>query len=215
MATNRKMFNDFRDTIYAASEHLKDIQRNGQNVILFQALLPKLPDPNNPALFEDATILDTIRNHICEQNEEGTYRYGLVPVVAVGVATQFCKTRQEFTAVAGLYKNAHRSQIRDDLFCWNHFNPNRQGLRNFTRALRWLYHHLSPSNRPTVDEKLTTTAISADRVSQQGVRTQPRGSRPEAVGAGGFFTADEDQFDKLYGGPKPSLGLSPFEMRRR
>jgi len=80
------MFNDFRDTIHAASEHLRNIQRKGQNVTLFQALLPKLPDPNNPALFADATMLDDIRKHICEQNGDGTYQYGMIPVVAVGAA---------------------------------------------------------------------------------------------------------------------------------
>jgi hypothetical protein len=215
MATNRKLLNDFRDAIHAASRFRKNIQRNGQNGTLFQSLLSKLPDPNNTALLEDATILDTIRNHLCEENEDGSYRYALVPVVAVGVATQFSKTRNEFDRVAGLHGTAYRTQIRNDLFYWNHCNETREGLRQFRRALRWLYHHISPSNRPAVDEKLTTTAISADRVSQQGVRTLPRGSRPEAAGAGGFFTEDEDQFNKQYGSPKPSLGLSPFEMRRR
>jgi hypothetical protein len=69
MGTNRKTFNDFRDTIHAASEYLKNIQRTGQNVALFEVLLAKLPDPNNSALFEDATILSTVRNHLCEHNE--------------------------------------------------------------------------------------------------------------------------------------------------
>jgi hypothetical protein len=149
MATNRKMFNDFRDTINSASEHLKDIQRNGQNITLFQSLLPKLPNPNNAALFEDVTVLDTIRNHLCEQNEEGIYRYGMIPIVAAGVASQFSKTRHEFDRVAGLHSGAYRTQIRNNLFYWNHFNPSREGLRQFTKALRWLYHHLKgPSNPP-------------------------------------------------------------------
>jgi hypothetical protein len=33
MTTNRKMFNDFRDAIHSASEHLMDIQDNLQNVV--------------------------------------------------------------------------------------------------------------------------------------------------------------------------------------
>ena len=149
MATNR-MFNDFRDTTHAASEYLKNIQRNGQNVTLFQSLLPRLPDPNNPALFKDASILDAIRNSICQQNEEGIYRYGMIPIVAAGVAAQFSKTRDEFDRVAGLYSGAYRTQIRNDLFYWNHFNDSRQGLRQFTRALRWLYHHLKGPSNPSI-----------------------------------------------------------------
>ena len=149
MATNRKIFSDFRDTINAAGEHLKDIQRNGQNITLFQSLLPKLPDPNNPTLFKDASMLDAIRNSICEQNEEGIYRYGMIPIVAAGVAAQFSKTRDEFNKIAGLHARGYRTQIRNDLFYWNHFNESREGLRQFTKALRWLYHHLKgPSNPP-------------------------------------------------------------------
>ena len=152
MATNRKMFNDFRDTIHAASEYLNNIQRTGHNVTVFQSLLPRLPDPNNAALFKDASILDAIRNSICEQSEEGIYRYGMIPIVAAGVAAQFSKTRDEFNKIAGLHARGYRTQIRNDLFYWNHFNPSREGLRQFTRALRWLYHHLKPSDPPMTEQ---------------------------------------------------------------
>jgi hypothetical protein len=135
------MFNDFRDVIDAASDHLKDLQRTGQNVALFQSLVPILPDPNNPTLWKNPALLDTVRNHLCEQND-GTYRYAMIPVVAVGVAAQYAKTRKEFTSVAGLYGTGYRSKIRDDLFYWNHFNPHRQGLTKYTCSLRWLWQIL-------------------------------------------------------------------------
>ena len=141
------MPNDFYDSIYAANEHLQNIQRCGQNVALFHTLVARLPDPNNPALF-DAAMLDTVRNHLCERNDDGSYRYAMVPIVAAGVASQFSQTRKEFEAVAGLFKNALWSQVRNDLFYWNHFNESREGLRHYTRALRWAYHHLKPNGAP-------------------------------------------------------------------
>ena len=138
----RPRFDDFRDVIEAASEHLKDLQRTGQNVALFQSLVAMLPDPNNSTSWESPDLLGTVRNHLCEQNEDGTYRYGMIPIVAVGVAAQYSKTRKEFTSVAGLHATGYRSKIRDDLFYWNHFNPNRPGLTKYTRSLRWLWHVL-------------------------------------------------------------------------
>jgi hypothetical protein len=139
---SRPMFDDFRDFISAASDHLKDLQRIGENVALFKSLVVMLPDPNNPTLWENPALLDTVRNHLCERDEDGTYRYAMIPIVAVGVAVQYTNTRKQFLSVAGLYANAYRSQIRDDLFYWNHFNPNRQGLRKYTFSLRWLRHVL-------------------------------------------------------------------------
>jgi hypothetical protein len=139
---SRPTFDDFRDVIYAASDYLKDLQRTGQNVALFQCLVPMLPDPNDPTLWDNADLLDAVRNHLCERNEDGTYRYAMIPVVAVGVAVQYAETRKEFESVYGLYKNGYRSKIRDDLFYWNHFNPNRQGLKRYTLSLRWLWHFL-------------------------------------------------------------------------
>jgi hypothetical protein len=66
----------------------------------------------------------------------------MIPIVAVGVAVQYAKTRKQFDSVAGLYKNGYRSKIRDDLFYWNHFNTNRQGLSKYHLSLRWLFHVL-------------------------------------------------------------------------
>ena len=139
---SRPIVDDFRDVIHAASDHLKELQRSGQNVAIFHSLVLLLPDPNNPTLWENPDLLDTVQNHLCEQNEDGTYCYAMIPVVAVGVSAQYAKTRKEFTSVAGLYATGYRSQIRDDLFYWNHFNPNRQGLTKYTRSLRWLWHVL-------------------------------------------------------------------------
>jgi len=138
----RPRFDDFRDAIHAASDHLKDLQRAGQNVALFQSLVHVLPDPNNPTLWGNPALLDTARNHLCEQNEDGTYRYGMIPIVAVGVAVQYAKTRKQFDSVAGLHATGYRSSIRDDLFYWNHFNANRQSLSKYRLALRWLWHVL-------------------------------------------------------------------------
>jgi hypothetical protein len=156
-AVLRPLFGDFRDVIHAASDHLKDLQRTGGNVALFQSLVPLLLDPNNPALWEDPALLDDVRNHLCERNEDSIYRYAMIPIVAVGVAMQYVKTGKEFNSVAGLYATAYRSQIRDDLFYWNHFNPNRQGLTKYTRSLRWLWHvlqekaaHNTPREEPFV-----------------------------------------------------------------
>lgn len=145
---SRPMFDDFRDVIDAASDHLKDLQRTGQNVAFFQSLVPLLPDPNNATLWENPALLDTVRNQLCEQNEDGTYRYAMIPIVAVGVAVQYAKTRKQFTAVAGLYATGYRSKICDDLFYWNHFNPNRQGLTKYTFSLRWLWHVLNDVQIP-------------------------------------------------------------------
>jgi hypothetical protein len=138
----RPRFDDFRDVIHAASEHLKELQRDGQNVTLFESLVRLLPDPNNPALWNDSTLLDTVRNHLCEQNEDHTYRYAMIPIVAVGVAAQYARTRKEFTSVAGLHATAYWSKIRDDLFYWNHFNAKRQGLKKYRLSLRWAWHVL-------------------------------------------------------------------------
>ena len=146
---SRPMFNDFRDVLDAASNHLKELQRTGQNLALFQSLVPLLPDPNNPTLWEDAALLDTVRNHLCEQNEGGTYCYAMIPIVAAGVAAQYAKTRKEFTAVAGFYATGYRSKIRDDLFYWNHFNAKREGLKKYRLSLRWLWHVLK-TNPTTV-----------------------------------------------------------------
>ena len=77
-----------------------------------------------------------------ERNEDGAYRYAMIPIVAVGVAEQYASTRKQFDSVAGLYANGYRSTIRDDLFYWNHFNTHRQGLRKYTFSLRWLWHVL-------------------------------------------------------------------------
>jgi hypothetical protein len=144
----RPIFDDFRDVIHAASDHLKDLQRGGQNVAFFQSLVRLLPDPNNPTVWVNPALLDTVRNHLCEQNEDGAYRYAMIPIVAVGVVAQYAKTRKQFDSVAGLYATGYRSKIRDDLFYWNHFNPNRQGLRKYTFSLRWLWHvlHEAPIN---------------------------------------------------------------------
>jgi hypothetical protein len=134
------MIND-KDNLKNASRHLEDLQRSGQNVAFFQSLLPKLPDPNNSALFDD-TILSAVRNHLCEQSDDGHYRYAMVPIVAIGVAAQDSQNRKEFEALAGFFKNACWSQVRKDLFYWNHFNESREGLRRFRLAVRWAYHHL-------------------------------------------------------------------------
>jgi hypothetical protein len=142
-SSGRPQFDDFRDAINAASDHLEDLQTTGQNVEFFQSLVRVLPDPNNPTAWKNPDLLDTVRKHLCEQNEDGTYRYALIPVVAVGVAAQYANTRKQFDAVAGLYATAYRSKIRDDLFYWNHFNPNRQGLTKYTFSLRWLWHVLN------------------------------------------------------------------------
>jgi hypothetical protein len=136
------MFGDFRDTIDAANDHLKDLQRTGENAALFKSLVAMLPDPNNPKVWENPALLDTVRNHLCERLEDGTYRYAMIPIVAVGVAVQYTNARKQFLSVAGLYATGYRSKIRDDLFYWNHFNPNRQGLRKYTFSLRWLWHVL-------------------------------------------------------------------------
>ena len=97
--------------------------------------------------------MDTVRNHLCEQNEDGTYRYAVIPIVAVGVAAQFAKTHKEFIILAGLYATGYWSKIRDDLFYWNHFNSKRQGLNKYHLSLRWLFHVLkNKSNNSGVME---------------------------------------------------------------
>jgi hypothetical protein len=149
---NRSVFDDFRNVIFAASEHLKDLQRTGQNVAFFQSLVVMLPDPNDPTGWKPA-VLDIVRNHLCEQNEQGTYRYAMIPIVAVGVAVQYSKTRKQFDSVAGLYKNGYRSKIRDDLFYWNHFNTNRQSLTKYTFSLRWLWHILRSENPAALETR--------------------------------------------------------------
>jgi hypothetical protein len=143
-AAPRPMFGDFRDVIDAANNHLKDLQRTGKNVLLFQSLVLLLPDPNNLALWESDYLLDTVRKHLCEQNEDGTYRYATIPVVAAGVAAQYASTGKEFIAVAGFYATGYRSKIRDDLFYWNHFNTK---LRKYKFSLRWLWHRIDEGKR--------------------------------------------------------------------
>jgi hypothetical protein len=71
---SRRMFGDFRDVLHAASDHLENLQRTGENVALFQSLVAVLPDPNNAALWDKPALLETVRNHLCERNEDGTYR---------------------------------------------------------------------------------------------------------------------------------------------
>ena len=137
-----RKYGDFRDVIFAASDDLKNLKRTGRNVALFQSLVSMLPDPNDPAPWENSDLLDAVRNHLCERNEDGTCRYAMIPIVAVGVAMQYAETRQQFESVAGLFAKAYHSEIRDDLFYWNHFNPNREGLKKYTLALRWLWHVL-------------------------------------------------------------------------
>jgi hypothetical protein len=52
--------------------------------------------------------------------------------------------------------------------------------------------------------------------TQSSTRNQPRGSAPETVGAGTFFTDSEDDFNKTYGLNKPKgLQLNPFALRRK
>jgi hypothetical protein len=53
---SRPIFDDFRDVISAASDHLKDLQRPGQNVTLFQSLVPMLPDPNDLTFWKPALL---------------------------------------------------------------------------------------------------------------------------------------------------------------
>ena len=141
-AVSKPTFGDFRDVIATADDHLKDLQRTGQNVVFYQSLVSMLPDPNNPKLWETTAHLDTVRTQLCEQNKDGTYSYAMIPIVAAGVAVQYAKTRKQFDSVAGLYATAYRSNIRDDLFYWNHINENRQGLTKYTCSLRWLWHVL-------------------------------------------------------------------------
>jgi hypothetical protein len=152
-AISQPMFEDFRDVISSASEHLKDLQRTGQNIAFFQFLVPMLPDPNNPTLWENPDILDAVRDHLCEKTEDGTYLYAMIPVVAVGVAVQYANTRKEFLSIAGLHANGYRSKIREDLFYWNHFNPNRQALRKYMFSLRWLWHVLHEKVNPRSGDK--------------------------------------------------------------
>jgi hypothetical protein len=132
---------EFKNVMRLANEHLEQLQRNGRNVEFFASLVRLLPDPNDPNAWTDPTLLETVRNHLCEQDKT-VYHYAIVPLVAAGVAVLFSKTRKEFNAIAGLYNGAYRSKIRKDIFYWNHFNPSRQSLTENTRALRWAWHVL-------------------------------------------------------------------------
>jgi len=62
-----KEFGDFRDTINQASDYLKDLQREGWNVNLFESLVGLLPDPNSPSLCEQSDILNNVQHSLCEQ----------------------------------------------------------------------------------------------------------------------------------------------------
>src|SRR5262245_60904927 len=162
------MPNDFYDSIHAANEHLRDIQRSGKNVEFFQSLLPKLPDPNNANLFE-TKVLDPVRRNLCEQSDDGHYRYALVPIVAVGVAAKHATNRAEFDAIARLFEKSFRSHIHNDLFYWNHFNKNREGLKSFMLALRWAYHCLKPNGSPR--KPLQSEAVRTDQTLAQNTVT--------------------------------------------
>jgi hypothetical protein len=57
----------------------------------------------------------------------------------------------------------------------------------------------------------TRTITNIHRASMQQNATvsgQPRGSNPRDVGVGGFFTSDNDAWQKDYGEPKAGLRLS-------
>jgi hypothetical protein len=143
-----RQFGDARDILRAASEYLKDIQRDGWNVNLYELVVELLPDPNNSNQWEHQPpdLLREVQHSICEQ-QNGKFQYAMIPVVAGAVATKFANTSEQFKSIAGLHQGGWRGQIRNDLFYWNHYNHNRLGMRPLTRSMKWLFHSLKNHDR--------------------------------------------------------------------
>jgi hypothetical protein len=74
----RPRFDDCRDDIQTV---LKGLQHACRNLPLFRSVVSFLPDPNDPAIWEDPALLRAVRNYLCEQNESGTYRYQICVVI--------------------------------------------------------------------------------------------------------------------------------------
>jgi hypothetical protein len=74
-----------------------------------------------------------------------------------------------------------------------------------------------PSDSTTTTQPTRTVTSVYHGSTQQGVRNQPKNSKPEAVGAGSVFSDNEDAFNKAYGiGQKPKgARLEAFLLRRR
>jgi hypothetical protein len=162
-----KEFGDVRDLRQQANEYLKDLQRDGWNVNLYELVVELLPDPNNPNMWKDQPpdLLTEVQHSICEQHC-GKFSYAMIPVVAGAVATKFAATTDQFKSVAGLHSGGWRGQIRNDLYYWNHYNPHRAGLRSLTRSMKWLFHFLKNHHR--FETVLRETA--PDFASKQGFK---------------------------------------------
>jgi hypothetical protein len=93
----KQVFGDFRDTMHQASEYLKNLQRDGWNVNLFESVVDLLPDPNGP-WDEWSDVLDDVQHSLCEQHN-GKFDYALIPIVAGAVGTKFAATSNEFETI--------------------------------------------------------------------------------------------------------------------
>jgi hypothetical protein len=102
---------------------------------------------------------------------------------------------------------------------------NYQDARSETQRLK---DKLKPSSGGLLDEwpansstttspTRTVTSIFHSAMQQNStVSGQPRGSHPEAVGVGGFFTDNDESWGKQYGSSeKKGLKLDAFLLKRR